>query len=280
MSADPHLLPPDVVRHNLALGLQFLDAVTGEALVAPLRAVIEKVGTRKVSLAMMPKAAGAALRLDAEVRRLFKGPANTTLAVQVLIAPVFGLGRSGLIPPDRRVIPRRILLGVQLDAFGLPCAKGPDPMGKTVFAVRLHRGPTFPRAAGDTALTGCLMRPGADPAPHRWAHVVAHQGSETGPVLGTTRCDDRGEFILRLQKRGVGQTPNRLREILVRLICHIPPSPTPATAWNSYDDLPVETLQAPDDAINRPFAGFHAHTGPLTALWPGTVETLTAPILA
>lgn len=265
----------DLVRHNLALGLKFVDAATGAPLSAPLRAVIESAGPRRIGLAMMAKPDGAALRLERRIAGLFRPAAGqASLAVTILIAPERGL--AGRLPPDRSTIPRRIRLDLDVGAEGLRPALAPDVGGRSVFEVRLCRGPTAPWTAGETAVRGCLMRGVAGDAaarPIRWAHVVARHGSDAGPILATARSDDRGEFILRLNRRAA-QSPNRLREIALKLRFHVPPQAVPPQRLASYDDVPSDPLGQPDDTIDLPPALYVAHPGPLTAISPGQLDIL------
>jgi hypothetical protein len=260
MSALLSIGRPDLVRQSLALGLSFLDAATGEPLSAPLRAVIETAGTRRTGIAMLAKAAGAALRFDPRQSSLLSGAAGGDLELQVLIAPQAGLGRAAV--PDRSVIPRRVLLAVRLDADGLLRAPWADPAGSRIFEVRLHTGPTFPRASGVTGIAGRLLRDGPGPDQTRvlaWAHVEARMETSSGVVklIGTARTDDRGEFLLR--PRGhLDQPPDTLKDVPVRLRFFAPPAAPVIARAPPYSDVPKESLGSPDAAVDAAPAGYAA----------------------
>jgi hypothetical protein len=278
MSALLSIGRPDLVRQSLALGLSFLDAATGEPLSAPLRAVIETAGTRRVGIAMLAKASGAALRFDPRQGPVLSGAAGGELALQVLIAPQAGLGRAAV--PDRSVVPRRVLLSVRLDADGLLRAPWADTAGSRVFDVRLHTGPTFPRAAGMTGIVGRLLRDGPGPAQSRvlaWAHVEGRMQTSAGvmKLVGTARTDDRGEFLLR--PRGhLDQAPDALKDVPVRLRFFAPPAAAPAIPRpQPYADVPTETLGSQDTAVDAAPAGYIAAAETEVTVMPGRITQVS-----
>ncbi|MGJ0506539.1 MAG: hypothetical protein ACR652_05250 [Methylocystis sp.] len=267
------LLAPgsDLVRHSLALGLRYVDAATDAPLSAPLTAVLETVGARVANLTLGQKSDGAALRFDTRIGRLFAGPAHGVAQATVLIAPQGGLGRA--MPPDRSVIPRRLVIPVLLDDEGAPRATGQAPEGKWLFRVRMHCGPTFPLAAGATAIRGRLAwTDPTDPegAPLRWGHVVAKLGAE---VVATARTDDRGEYVLKIRGRPA-QTPNALKPITVALTFHTPAHAPAAPPMTPYADVATEALALPDLAADAPLPGATARAGPNATVTPGEVITL------
>jgi hypothetical protein len=265
------------VRHRLALGLNYLDAITGAPVVGEIDATIEAIDGRNTALLMLAKPGGAVIVLTRRVAALFRGIAGSTAQTLVRLTP-----RAWPEPPlprNRAVLPRRFVLPVVRNADGLPVAEAPGQAGKWVFDVPLYRGGSAMMAPGATILSGQLVYPnigGTSPEPVRWAQVIGLRAGTTN-VLGGARTDDRGEFSLLIAGRAE-QTPNAIAPVSVALQIWGPPQrPDPlALRADPFADVPIEPwLVSPPPPYLTPPPGYvAAPLSPAHTAVPGRVKAI------
>jgi hypothetical protein len=236
-------------RHELAVGLEAVDAVRGSRVTGPLLALRE-----------VPVPADARHRLAAE-RRLVTGllPAlrrlescrHTLLRSEVRYDPAdpwvevrLVEGRGQLVP--RRFVPRRLRIPLTD-----PAAHDTTPLAGLIRRPALMPGAAYPIHASATVLRGRVLRGGE---PVRWARVeaLAPDGPTTCPgalsedLLAVAHGDDRGEFLLVLPPAAATVGAVTLTTTLcIRAWAHDPPPADAETrATDPHWDLPREDLPA------------------------------------
>lgn len=243
---------PAAVLHQLALGLECFDAITGAPLSHRVRAGREVAGP-----AHRPAAPGwPCLDLEASAMGRFKlrhGP---------LIPSALTLR---IDDPQRRYVSRRFSVHLWPLAAVSPTAAGPYiPVASRLLRVWLWPGSayTFPR--GTTLVRGRVAHNG-DPV--RWARVTAV--GPTGTVAGRAHADDRGEFLLVVVNPG----QNPLEDTVdLDLVAMAPAVAQPQDAGDNVSDLAVENVSRssvpplPSDLDNAMLRGVSPPAGYVPSL--------------
>jgi hypothetical protein len=239
----------DEVIHRLALGIEPIDAQSGRRLSYELQVVndlalagltrppIERHNSNLFALRYQPGVPDSTGRVDLRFfdQREAKYKAENDF---------------------RRIVPRRLRIPILTE----PDVEAQEAVTRLQFRRRIRRPVFFPGAAYDftatsTCLRGRVVRAGN---PMRWARVVATlTGSPV--VVGRAHGDDRGEFLLLVNAAVTSGSawPDPL-EITVQVVGPDPFPPVVAPAVKERDplwDLPLETLVAPDQAVDNVATG-------------------------
>jgi hypothetical protein len=244
------LEPSDTVeverlRHRLALGLSWTDALTRQAAFGPLRSVVETVGPYALNLAMdIHRADRHALRYAGLVQKRFDKAladfANANWAVQAYGARRMNRPAYAVDSDPRLYVPRRIQF--------VPVLAGAVP-APTPFNIRmpwLWPGSAYPLPGNATAIRGRLLR-GPDLAhamPIPWGRLVATIPSAqnvfgAATPVGYGHGDDRGEFVLVLDNRAVSGAA-LTNPVPVRLWPFLPPAAVVLNPADPLASLPLE----------------------------------------
>ncbi len=267
----------DHIRHRLALGVQWQDALTDLPVDGRWVSELQKIGTRDIvqRLDLHPFARHA-LRHAGRLAAVLKKAAADKVATpppdvasdqtnfvlkawgEAKVSPTgYGTGND-----PRRFVPRRLsLTPVQTD--GVPTsAKG------NVRAALLWPGANYPLAGSTTAVRGRIRR-GPTPdkrVPVSWARVVITRPAGVPNFLTETRLawahgDDRGEFLAIL---GPGAVPGGAAlpaSLALRVWVFLPP----ADAFDPADPLASLPLDvAGPDARNAVLDGRQVPTAYLS----------------
>jgi hypothetical protein len=228
--------------HRLALGLELVDPIRDRGLMHPVRVDIEK---------QMPHAP----KVPKDLYCCPQTPAHPPNSLcrhhsgRYVLLYYPGIGTDvnlRIYDHIRQYLPRRL----QVPLLTAEQVEQPE---NSHFELRTRRPVLFPGAAYDisrrsTGLRGRVLR---DADPMRWAVVEAHlPGSNT--LVGRTRSDDRGEFLLILAPTAAPES-DITRTIEVRVSVSGPVvKPVPVNSdlplQDSYWDLPLEILPAPGSA--------------------------------
>ena len=213
---------PAAVLHQLALGLECFDAITGAPLSHRVRAGREVAGP-----AHRPAAPGwPCLDLEASAMGRFKLRHGPSIPSALTLR---------IDDPQRRYVPRRFSVHLWPLAAVSPTAAGPYiPVASRLLRVWLWPGSayTFPR--GTTLVRGRVANHGV---PVRWARVTAV--APTGLVAGRAHADDRGEFLLVVADPG----QNPLEDSVVLTLLAVAPAAAQAPdAADVLRDLAVEDV--------------------------------------
>jgi hypothetical protein len=173
-----------VSRHQLAIGIEPVDAVRGQRYRQPLQLTDDRAPLGGVQIPVDRHGSGLhALRYQL-------GVAPPAFSVRVFD------GAESLYAPSqdrRRCVPRRFTVplrtAVQADL---------NPAGDRVRRLSLFPGAAYETTEAITGLRGTVTRAGA---PFRWCRVEARRGTT---VVGRAHGDDRGEFLLLLDSRSAG----------------------------------------------------------------------------
>lgn len=234
------------LRHRLALGLSWTDALTRQAAFGPLRSVLETVGPYALNLTMdIHRADRHALRYAGLVQKRFDkaladfGAANW--AVQVYGARRLDRPAYAIDLDPRLYVPRRIQF--------VPALAGtvPAPTPLNIRMPWLWPGSAYPLPGNATAIRGRLLR-GPDlqhAAPIPWGRLVATIPSaqnvfNAATPVGYGHGDDRGEFVLVLDNRAVSGA-TLTNPVSVRLWPFLPPAATVLNPADPLASLPLET---------------------------------------
>lgn len=252
------------VRHRLALGLHWTDALAGAPAQGTWHALLEKLGPYAMNLAFDSHgAARHALRNAGLLQKRFAlalGGGDARCAVRVYAAAPHSprspqVYQRALDP--RLYVPRRIRF--------TPVAEGAGPAA-TPANIRqpwLWPGSAYPLPGNATAVRGRVLR-GADlasAAPVPWVRMVATvPASETvfddAQPAGYAHGDDRGEFVLVLDSRAVGGAA-LAGTVEVRLWAFLPP---PAVVVDDAD--PLASLPLEEGGADRINAVLRGHVAP------------------
>lgn len=240
----------DQLRHRLALGLSWTDALTRQGVFGPLRSVAETVGPYALDLAMdMHRADRHALRYAGLVQKRFdKALADfgaADWAVQAYGARRVEHPAYAVDLDPRLYVPRRIKF-VPVLAGAVPA---PTPLN--IRMPWLWPGSAYPLPGNATAMRGRLLRgPDLDHAvPIPWGRLVATIPSAqnvfgAATPVGYGHGDDRGEFVLVLDNRAVSGAA-LTNPVAVRLWSFLPPA---AVALDPAD--PLASLALEDGAAD------------------------------
>jgi len=143
---------------------------------------------------------------------------------------------------QRRYIPRRLRIPLMTldDVLALEASVTRDYFSGRVRRPRLFPGAAYHVIGKATGLRGRVLRNG-EPMP--WVHVEAHADDE---LVGITRGDDRGEFLLLLNSLAAASGDlSATLDVTVTVFGPLE-APTPATedlpGQDNLWDLPLETL--------------------------------------
>ncbi|KPF49975.1 hypothetical protein IP87_13565 [beta proteobacterium AAP121] len=244
LSAGPELAR---VQHRLAVGVQCVDALSGQPLLAPLQVRLLAIGPLAADLLLQPKGdgrysladAGAFARLWDRCTRL-DDPLPRTLDLLVHENLPGAAATEGEAP--HRSGPRRVRMDLAETAPALP-APGfrprPRPGRESSLALRLFPGPNHGFDASATVLRGRVQlgTGAADARPARWSRLVAMRGSA---VLGHTQADERGEYALLLRYPAGLLAPNTPSPADAQIEVHIAARRNPPPHERPFDDLSAE----------------------------------------
>lgn len=230
--------------HRLALGVQWIDALSEQPLAGPWATELERIGARPLVKRLIAHGQGrhALLHRDA-VARLLRLAASELAAFPPPAADPSELVLRGH-GADRRHVPRRVALTPVLGADGEPPVSTAN-----IRRLRLWPGAEYPVPAGCTVLRGRIRRgaamASAQPVP--WARVVITRPAGAAPFpappvfddetpVGWAHGDDRGEFLAVL---GAAALPGGA----------LLPATMPLTVWVSLPAAIVLDPLDPDDAL-------------------------------
>lgn len=260
------------VGHRLALGVQWLDALSQLPASGALFNDLESIGVRPLAQHLERHPLGRhALRWAGRLAKLLKIAAAEKLAAppatpaddQTLLAlRCFAqreanaeVYRNDLDP--RQHVPRRLAL--------LPQQSDGEPPANTsnIRQAWLWPGANYPLGANTTAIRGRVLKgiTLADARPVPWARVVvtlpaniaASADFDAEAKVGWGHGDDRGEFLVVL---GVGAVPGGATlptSLPLRVWVFLPSSATTFDAASPLDSLPLE--YAGIDALNDVLRG-------------------------
>jgi hypothetical protein len=219
--------------HRLALGLELIDAATGLRAAAPLVSTFSR--TPEDPLAPGPAAPAWPLR----------GRTGSTLVVR-LEPHVRSPLRIKITDPSRTYIPRLIDV-----PFVAPVGAGNPSVARRSRRIVLYPGAAYPISDTATGLRGRVLR---RRRPLRWARIEARL-TEGGPVIARAHGDDRGEFLLLLDRRALpdASLPED-RALDVRLTVFAPTAflgPPPEAGDDDFG-LPIETAAPPPVSDTAP----------------------------
>jgi hypothetical protein len=255
------------LRHRLALGLHWVDALAGAPALGAWQAVLETLGPYAMNLPFDSHGgARHALRNAGLLRKRFGlalDGGDARCAVRVYAAPPPHLPhlprRYEQALDPRLYVPRRIRF--------TPVADGADPAA-TPANIRqpwLWPGSAYPLPGNATALRGRVLRGAslATAAPVPWTRVVATvPASETvfgdAQPVGYAHGDDRGEFVLVLENRAVGGAA-LAGTVAVRLWAFLPPPAVTVDDADPLASLPLE--EGGSDSLNAVLRGHAAPPG-------------------
>jgi hypothetical protein len=264
----PPLAPANTVevarlRHRLALGLHWTDALAGTVAQGQWHALLEKVGPYPVNLAF-DNHGGArhALRNAGLLHKRFVLAAeggDARCAVRVYAAPRRLHAAYERALDSRLYVPRRIRF--------TPAVDGNEPAA-TVANIRrpwLWPGAAYPLPGNATAVRGRVLR-GPDLASAQavpWARIVATVPASVtvfgdAQPAGYAHGDDRGEFVLALENRAVGGAA-LAGTVEVRLWAYLPPPGVTVDDADPLASLPLE--EGGGDSINAVLRGHAAPPG-------------------
>lgn len=247
--------------HRLALGIELFDTMRDFGLMRPARIDIERTaphsGQKESGPYCRPQQPG---KMPEIVCR------HNTGRYSLLYYSRIGQDlRLRIYDHYRYYIPRRIQVPLLSE-------KTVESIEFSHSRLRSRRIGLFPGAAYNlvnkaTGLRGRVLRNGV---PMRWAVVDATMPA-TGTLVGRTRSDDRGEFLLLLGPLSAPQT-EILRQLNIRVSVSgsvTPPAPDnpDIPGQDTYWDLPLETLPAP---------GLTDDVSPGAAVIPGYATALSA----
>ena len=232
-----------MVEHQLALGLELLDAARDMELVYPLRAEIE-YGLPHIPPRPKRNYCFVQHRGQRPVMLTHHNSGRYSLVYQPSLKTYIDLR---LYDTERRYVPRRLrvpLLSLQ-QVEGLEAEHSDDYLNGRVRTPVMHPGANYPLVGNATGLRGRVVHEGKVV---RWAYIEARVQS----VVMRARGDERGEFLLLLPPE-VSSGNDLSAEIVVRVTVYGPSTtPVPATAEvASIDplwDLPQEVIPQAGEA--------------------------------
>ncbi|SFU59385.1 hypothetical protein [Pseudoduganella namucuonensis] len=265
------LEPADTVevarlRHRLALGLAWLDALTRAPANGPWWAVLEKLGPYEIDRQFEPHgAARHALRHEGLLRKRFElalAGGDARWSLRVFSAPPAAPPRKPVYATaldPRLYVPRRLRLTPAVDG------DAPAATPQNIRRPWLWPGSAYPLPGNATAVRGRVLR-GPDLAsakPIPWVRLVATVPAGVAVFadatpIGYAHGDDRGEFVLVLDNKAVsGATLSNPVE--VRLWPHLPPAATQVDPADPLASLPLE--EGGTDGINDVLRGHAVPAG-------------------
>jgi len=264
------------IRHRLAMGVQWIDAVTGLPVQSRLGCALDALGDRPLIQRFERHAHGRhALRWAGPLARLLVRAAEDKIATPPLTPAddptnfnlrVFGqAGTAGPYATDadpRHHVPRRLALTpIQTDGE-------PPAAIDNIRTGWLWPGANYPLGANATAIRGRIRQgpslPAAQAVP--WARVIITRPADINavpnfagePAVAWAHGDDRGEFLAVLGNAAVPGGATLPASLPLRLWVFLPPA-TSLDATDPLASLPLE--QAQSDAINDVLRGIAVPAG-------------------
>ncbi|MBG0737921.1 hypothetical protein IV500_00505 [Paeniglutamicibacter antarcticus] len=174
------VIGPARVLHQLALGVQCLDAITGNPVAGRIRVGSEVAAAHRRNHS---QTAWPCSDLEGSAMGRFR------LRYGPLIPPSFVLRFDD---PDRRYAPRRFSVLLWPLVAVTAGAAGPYiPAASRLLRVWLWPGSAYAFPRGSTVIRGRVAH---NALPTRWARVAAT--GPTGVIAGRAHADERGEFLL------------------------------------------------------------------------------------
>lgn len=252
------------VGHRLALGVQWIDALTQLPIEAPAGAALlndlEAIGTRPIVQRFEAHSQGRqAIRHAGRYRKLLDHTVSEgdplAHAVRAFGARDPRLAVYATSQDPRRYVPRRVAFTPVL-ASGVP----PASIVNTRTAW-LWPGAAYPLPSRSTGLRGCIRRevsPGVN-ASVPWARVIVTRAG-AGPAsfaaesqIGWAHSDDRGEFLLVLGNGAISGTAALPAALGLNVWVFLPPALPAFDAADPLASLPLES--AGTDALNDVLKG-------------------------
>lgn len=287
------------VNHRLALGVQWIDALSGLPATGPLRCVLEQVGSRALHQPFdaHPQARHA-LRLAGRLASLLvigaaekaADPPPTAADDQTNFV-LRGFARRDPRPGNysanddpRQFVPRRLALTPVL-GNGVPIATAAN-----IRQAWLWPGAAYPLAGNTTSIRGHVRRgPNMDEAVSvPWVRVIVTRPASAGAApdfatelqVGWGHGDDRGEFLLVLGFQAAPGGALLAQAMPLRVWVFLPPAPAPGPVpADALAHLPVE--QAGSAALNdvlrgiAPPAGYVRQGAVDVTLGPGEARVMS-----
>lgn len=260
------------VNHRLALGVQWLDALTRLPAGGALFSELESIGARPLVQGLERHPLGRhALRWAGRLAKLLKIAAaekiatppatpdddQTLLALRCFAQREANADRYHTDRDPRHHVPRRLAL--------LPQQSGGEPPADTgnIRHAWLWPGANYPLGANTTAIRG-RVRQGAtlaDSTPVPWTRVVvtlpaniaAPADFDNETKVGWGHGDDRGEFLVVLGVDAVPGGATLPTSLPLRVWVFLPPATTSFDAASPLESLPLE--YAGIDTINDVLRG-------------------------
>jgi len=230
---------------RLALGVDLIDAARNMELIFPVRVDVE------YGLPHIPPAPEKVSHRFAQVRGKLPVALNrhTSGRYSLIYQPSLKTEIDlRIYEYERRYVPRRIQAPLMTleDVLALEAAEPKDYYSGRTRRPVLFPGAAYPQLGKATGLVGRVLR---DDEPMRWVHVEARM--EGGQLVGRTRGDDRGEFLLLIDSLAAAAS-DLSSEINITVTIFGPAvTPVPATtdlaAQDALWDLPLEILPAIGD---------------------------------
>lgn len=267
------------LHQRLALGVQWLDALTGQPTEGRWVSELDAIGPRAVPLpfTLHPLARHSQVHAGRLAAILKKAAAEKVAAPPVDPADdptnfelsAWGettVSRSGYATGNdpRRFVPRRLSL-TPAQAGGLP-----TDTAENIRYAQLWPGAAYPVQGGSTLLRGRIRR-GTPPEPVAWARVVITRPNgapnfDTEVRLGHAHGDDRGEFLAVLGPAAVPGGVDLPAGLALRVWVFLPP---PTSTFDPADPLASLPLE---------FAGLDARNAVLDGTAPPSGHLQQAPI--
>lgn len=252
------------VGHRLALGVQWIDALTQLPVESPAGAAwlsdLEAIGTRPITQRFEAHSQGrSAIRHAGRYRKLLDHVVAEgdplAHAVQAFGARDARLAHYATGQDPRRYVPRRVAFTPVL-ASGVPPASVVNT--RTAW---LWPGAAYPLPSRSTGLRGRIRRevsPGVN-ATVPWARVIVTRAG-AGPAnfnteaqIGWAHGDDRGEFLLVLGNSAVSGAADLPATLSLNVWVFLPPALPVFNAADPLASLPLDNAGA--DALNDVLKG-------------------------
>ncbi len=261
-----HTRPGAHVGHRLALGLQCVDALTRQPLLAPLTCDLEGIGVRPLNLRCELHGHGRHALRHAGTLAKTLARAHGLGEATAFHVRCYGRRRplaEGYRRDDdpRLYVPRRLSLTPRL-RNGVPPANRDN-----IRVAWLWPGAAYPLPANATALRGRVRR-GPDLAHASdvaWARLVVTRATAAPPDFAAEtpvawgHGDDRGEFLVPLGARAVPGGVLLPAQLPLRLWVFLPPAETAFAGDDPLAGLPREA--AGEDAVNDVLRGIAVPPG-------------------
>ena len=273
LTAD-NTVPAEHIRHRLALGLQWLDALTGQPAEGRWVSELQAIGARPIVQrfdlhpdgrhALRHGGRLAAVLAKAAADKVATPPPDSTSDPTNFIVGAWGEARVGAPGygsgnDPRRYVPRRLSL--------TPVQTGGVPAGTrdNIRSASLWPGADYPLAGSVTAVRGRIRRGPAPGSlvPVAWTRVVVTRPAgapnfATETQIGWAHGDDRGEFLAVLGPRAVPGGADLPANLALRIWVFLPPT----DAFDPADPLAsLPLVVAGTDAVDAALDGRQVPSG-------------------